>query len=318
MRETEVLDYTDNSELVADQLLGLAGGIMDMMEDKNPNASGVVQISAPEVAEVVEEVEEEEVLATPEPEPPKADKYVIKWKGEDKEVDHAELLELAQKGFDYTEKTQRLAQEKNELSPFIGLANRIKSDPILAAQIAQLMSGQAPTVTPKVAEPISDDPVEQLKADIKNELRREMEAKLEPMTKQQQLDRVKMQVQSDPHFNEIQQDIVKMIQAQPKALQRNMYLQLDQDPESYLQTFKHFKKMRESNPSPVADVPKPTITKTKAPILEAAGISSEAPKASVKEKKAVMDKKKAKALRSGDTQELANWLLESGALEHLY
>jgi len=291
---------------------------MDMMEDKNPNASGVVAMSAPEevVEEVEEEVEAEEAPAAAEA--PKADKYVIKWKGEDKEVDHSELLELAQKGFDYTEKTQKLAQEKNELSPFIGLANRIKGDPILAAQIAQLMSGQAPVAAPKVVEPVSDDPVEQLKAEIKNELRREMEAKLEPMGKQQMLDRVKMQVQSDPHFNEIQQDIVKMIQAQPKALQRNMYLQLDQDPESYLQTFKHFKKIRESNPTVVADVPKPTITKTKAPILESAGISSEAPKASVKEKKVVMDKKKAKALRSGDTQELANWLLDSGALEHLY
>lgn len=313
MRETDVMDYTDNSGLVEDQLLGLAGGIMDMMEDKNPNASGVVEMSAPE--EVVEEDEEvaEEVAA---PEAPKADKYVIKWEGGDKEVDHRELLELAQKGFDYTKKTQKLAQEKDELSPFIGLANRIKGDPILAAQISQLMSGQQPVA--KVVEPESDDPVEQLKAEIKRELRNEMEAKLAPMGKQQMLDRVKMQVQSDPDFNAIQQDIVNMIQAQPKALQRNMFLQLDQDPESYMQTFKHFKKIRQSDTGVQVSVPKPVSTKTKAPILESAGIASEAPKVTRKEQKVSMDKKRAKALRTGDTQELANWLLDSGALEHLY
>jgi len=317
MRETEVMDYTDNSELVNDQLMGLAGGIMDLMEDKDPNRSGIAQVNAPD-----EVVEEEEEVAEVAAETPKADKYMIKWEGEDKEVDHAELLELAQKGFDYTKKTQKLAQEKNELSPYIGLANKIKSDPLLAAKISDLLSGKVVDDAPRAPKIVSDDPVEQLKYEMKQEIMAEMESKLQktvaPMNKQQALDRVRMQVQADPLFNDVQKDIVAMVQSQPQALQRNLYLQLDQDPSAYLQAFEHFKKIRQSKTGDIASVPKPVSSKTKAPILESAGNASVPSSASTKEKRAVMDKKKAKALRSGDTQELSNWLLESGALEHLF
>jgi hypothetical protein len=40
----------------------------------------------------------------------------LKYKGEEKEVDEAEAIELAQKGFDYTQKSQALAKEREELS----------------------------------------------------------------------------------------------------------------------------------------------------------------------------------------------------------
>jgi hypothetical protein len=247
---------------------------------------------------------------------------MIKWEGEDKEVDHAELLELAQKGFDYTRKTQKLAQEKNELSPYIGLANKIKSDPTLAAKISDLLSGKVVDDAPRAPKIVSDDPVEQLKYEMKQEIMAEMESKLQktvaPMNKQQALDRVRMQVQADPLFNDVQKDIVAMVQSQPQALQRNLYLQLDQDPSAYLQAFEHFKKIRQSKTGDAVAAPKPVSSKTKAPILEAAGNASAPSSLGRKEQKASMDKKKAKALRSGDTQELANWLLDSGALEHLY
>lgn len=55
--------------------------------------------------------EEEQVEAQPEPR-----KLKLKYKGEDKEVDEAEAVELAQKGYDYTQKSQALAKEREELS----------------------------------------------------------------------------------------------------------------------------------------------------------------------------------------------------------
>lgn len=318
-RETDIM-MVDNSGLVESQLSGIAGGILDLLDDTHPDSSGTVKMAPEEVVEPEVEEQEEVVEETPEPEPPKSDKFVIKWEGEDKEVSQEELLELAQKGFDYTRKTQRIAEERNELAPYIGLANKIKSDPNLANQISALIAGQ-PIVqaAPKI---VSDDPVEQLKYEMKQEIMAEMEQKLQktvaPMNKQQALDRVRMQVQTDPMFKDVQADIVKMVQAQPKALQRNMFLQLDQDPAAYLQAFEHFKKIRQSsNPVESVAAPKPVATKTKAPILEAGGVSQ--PQAiNNKEKKEKLTKQKAKALRSGDTMELASWLQDSGALEHLY
>lgn len=43
-------------------------------------------------------------------------KLKLKYKGEEKEVDEAEAVELAQKGYDYSQKTAQLAQERTELA----------------------------------------------------------------------------------------------------------------------------------------------------------------------------------------------------------
>lgn len=56
-------------------------------------------------------LEEEQPEITPEPR-----RFKLKYKGEDKEVDEAEAVELAQKGYDYTQKSQALAKEREELS----------------------------------------------------------------------------------------------------------------------------------------------------------------------------------------------------------
>ena len=67
---------------------------------------------APEVK--AEEAEPEE---QPEPEQKPTLKLKLKYKGEDKEVEGEEAVtELAQKGYDYTQKMQALAKEREELS----------------------------------------------------------------------------------------------------------------------------------------------------------------------------------------------------------
>jgi hypothetical protein len=317
MQATETdIEYPQSSDQVDGQVDGIAGGIMDLLDDPNPNASGIVKAKPAEP-----EVVPEKGAVVPEEgadEPDEPDKYTIRWQGQDKEVTQAELLDLAQKGFDYTQKTQALAQERDNLAPMQGLATLLKSDPIKAAQIAAILSGQAPQAQP--TKQTFDDPIEQLKHEMKNEalteLRREMQQNLAPMQRQQVLNQVKMQVQSDPDFQEIHAQIIEMVKAQPPSIQKTLYLQLDQDPSAYLETFQHLKDKRSQKPE-TKEPPKPVKKESRAPILEAGGV--EAPQGiESKAKTERISKLKVKALREGNPTAIADWLKASGAIDHLY
>jgi hypothetical protein len=233
------------------------------------------------------------------------------------------LIDLAQKGFDYTQKTQALAQERDQLAPYQGIAKIMLSDPIRAAQIAQILSGQAQQ--PPQAQPAQkkfDDPIEQLKWETKQEaiaeMRQELVQGIAPLHRQQALNQVKMAVQTDPDFREIQSKILDMVKSQPPALQKSLFAQLDQDPASYLETFNYFKQQK-APPTETKETtaPKPAKKETHAPLLDKGGV--EAPDViEGKERTQRINKMKAKALRSGDPSEIANWLKESGAIDHLY
>ncbi len=300
--ETDVNDLQPNSQEDG-SVDGIADGIMDLLDNTDPNSSGKV-----EAKEVEEEVKEPEVE---EPE-----KYTIKWQGQEKEVSQDELLDLAQKGFDYTKKTQDLALERDNLAPYVGLANRIKADPTLANQIADLVAGKQPQPKPEVK--TFDDPIEQLKWEIKQETlaeaKREISAAAIPMQRMQVLNAVKAEVQRDPDYAEIHQQIIDMVKSQPPAIQKTLYLQLDQDPQAYVETFQQFKNNRASK---VTETPKPLKTETHAPILESGGVTAPEGVES-KAKVERISKMKAKALRSGDPTSVADWLKASGAIDHLY
>ncbi len=291
---------------------GIADGIMALM-DGDPNQAGTVSTTPAEKPAKVAETE-----PTTEPDGEEPEKYTIKWQGQDKEVTQAELLDLAQKGFDYTQKTQTLAEERNRLAPYEGLATLIKSDPVKAAQIAAILSGQVSQKPPD--KPTFDDPIEQLKWEVKQEAKaefqEEMQRNIAPLHRQQALNQVKQQVQADPDYQEVHAKIVEMVKAQPPALQKAMFLQLDQDPATYVEAFQHFKNLKAAKPT-TTEPPKPVKKDTHAPILEAGGVA--APEGIEGKAKAErITKMKAKALRSGDPREIANWLGASGALDHLY
>lgn len=289
----------------------LADGIMSMIDNPDPNNSGVVDHmpKADEPAAVEEPVEE--VVEAVEEAPVETKKVKkIKWEGQEKELTEEEIIELAQKGFDYTQKTQKLAKERDELAPYVALANALKSRPDLASEIAAKLHG-APV---KKEEPVSDDPVEQFKREIRNEFKRE----LEPMARQQAVDRIKMQVRMDPDFNTIHPMIVKMVQDAPPAIRQTLHMQLDQDPNAYLQVFEDFRSKIKKAPEPSKPAPTPVSKQTKAPILETASVGSESEESKAhKEKLEGISKAKAKALRSGKTKDLADWLVGSGAIDHL-
>jgi hypothetical protein len=309
--DAEQVDFNDlqpNSQEDG-SLDGIADGIMDLMDNTDPNTSGEVGKKPAEVAQPVAE------KATPESEEP--EKYTIKWQGQEKEVSQEELINLAQQGFDYTKKTSDIARERDELAPYVGLANRIKADPLLANQIAALVSGQ--TIAPKPEVKQFDDPIEQLKYEIGQETlaatRREIQAAAQPIQKLQVLNAVKSEIQRDPDYVEIHQQIIDMVKAQPPAIQRTLYLQLDQDPQAYMETFQQFKNNRV--PKAETKAPTPLKTESHAPILESGGVTAPEGVES-KAKVERISKMKAKALRSGDPTSVADWLKASGALDHLY
>lgn len=83
----------------------------------------------PEPAQASGEAETEETPATEqEPETKQQRRrYKLKYKGQELEKDEGETLALAQQGFDYTQKSQALAKERNELQATI----RAQTEPAL-------------------------------------------------------------------------------------------------------------------------------------------------------------------------------------------
>ena len=291
---------------------GIAGGIMDLLDNADPNSSGVAVSTTPADGVTDTSTDGEQ---TPETEGEEPDKFIIKWQGQDKEVTQAELLDLAQKGFDYTQKTQALAEERNQLAPYQGLA-RLMADPSKAGQIAAILSGQAPQAPQQPEKKTFDDPIDALEDRILQKARAERQQELIPLHRQAALNQVKQQVQADPDYKEVHQAIIDMVKAQPPTLQKAMFLQLDQDPASYVEAFQHFKNLKATTTTTTTTL-KPVKKETHAPILEAGGVEAPAGIES-KAKAERITKMKAKALRSGDPKEIANWLGASGALDHLY
>lgn len=92
-------------------------------EEDKPEEVGEVEIEASEEElEFEPETEENEDEAQPEEAPEEVE--VLNWNGEEKKVTKTELRELAQKGFDYTQKTQQLADERREVEATIKQAQQ--------------------------------------------------------------------------------------------------------------------------------------------------------------------------------------------------
>lgn len=259
------------------------------------------------------EPEQQEVKETPK----EVAKRKLKVDGEIIEKTEEEVESLAQMGLDYTKKMQALAEEKRSLSPYEGLIKQLQTDPNLSQHIANYW--QKPE---KVETPHFDDPIEQLKYEIKQEViretKREIEEKVTPLHKQAVLNDVKTRVQSDPDYAVVHKAIIDMVASQPPSLQKNMYLQLDQDPASYLEAFQHFKTQINSlktEPKNEAKSPEPVKKTERAPILEASNNTPS--EETVKGQRVKLDKARARALREGSVDALQEFLITGGFLEHL-
>ena len=216
--------------------------------------------------------------ATPaEPELPKVETRKIKHNGQEVEITPDKEIELLQKGFDYDFKRSQIEQERAKLQAYQGLVSAIEASPEIRAKVSQALGYQNQAQV--IEQPQFDDPIEQLKWETRQEILKEVEEKYaKPFQHQMQmqnqmtaLERVRQQVQADPQFKEVQTAIMEQIKSLPESVGKNLYLQLDQDPKSYLEMF-HSVKSRLAPPQQQAQqdtkLPEPTKRETKAPILE--------------------------------------------------
>lgn len=197
----------------------------------------------------------------------------IKHNGQEIEIPSDKEIELLQKGYDYDFKKAQIEQERARLEPY----RVIEANPQLKQQVAALLMGHQNQ--PQVIEqPQFDDPIEQLKWEMRQEVLKEVEEKYaKPFQQQMQmqnqmtvLERVRQQVQADPQYNEVQTAIMEQIKSMPESIGKNLYLQLDQDPKAYMEMFQTVKQRLKSTTTtePQAKLPEPSKRETKAPILE--------------------------------------------------
>ena len=209
-------------------------------------------------------------------EPPKVEAKKIKHNGQEIEITPDREIELLQKGYDYDFKKQQIEAERAKLQAYQGLVSAIEASPEIKAKVSQALGYQ--TAQPPVNEqPSFDDPIDQLKWEIRQEVLQEVKQMAKPLEQQLQmqqqmtvLDRVRAEVQKDPQFNDVQAAIIEQIKAMPESIGRNLYLQLDQDPKAYMEMFQTVKQ-RLAKPQPqtkAAELPEPTKRETRAPILE--------------------------------------------------
>lgn len=300
---------------VSDADLLDAFGFVDEIEDKPAEPVKDTPVEKP-----VEEVKE----------PVTTSKRKIKYQGQDVEVEPEKEVELLQKGFDYTQKMQALAAEREMLTPHIGIIKAMQSDPTLQRIVAEHLSGRKPEVAAP-EKPKFEDPIEELKWEMRQEVMKEVEEKfVKPMrtqtaamTHQQKLDQVRIHVQSDPDFQVVQQGIISNLQhvaetVGPEAA-NSLMRQLDQDPGAYMKAFQTMKArlaaQKTSNTTTTPDkkpLPEPVRKQEHAPLLEGGGNSSSETETRAADKRNRELNRKA---RAGDMKALGELLLNGGMMK---
>jgi hypothetical protein len=288
-------------------------------KDDDPEPKPKEEIKPPE-----DKPTEKPPVTTPEP----TAKRKIKWQGQDVEIEPDKETEFIQKGFDYTQKMQKLSDERDLLTPHIGVIKAIQSDPTLQQKIAEHLTGRP--AEKAEAKQTFDDPIQQLEHDIEQRLLAKVEQKyIQPMqqsqtqmTHLQRVNAMKAQVQADPMFADVQKAIHDSVDNVARTMgedvARTMVLQLDQDIPTYLKTYNTMrqtiaaKKPPTDSPPDKKPLPEPTKREEHAPILESANT---APTES--EEKAHSENLKAlnKRARTGDMHALGELLLKGGMMK---
>jgi len=301
-------------------------GLPDVSADELLDAVGLTDEKEPEP-----EREKQPAPDRP-PEKPKEDKpevtkRKIKWQGQEVELDPDKEVEFIQKGFDYTQKMQQLAEERNQLTPHLGVVKAIQNDPALRQKIAEhLIGGQAGQQPVQQQPPKFDDPIEQLKWETKQEVMWEVEQKIaRPMqeqnaalTHQQLLSQVASKVQTDPLYTDVQAALHHEVRSLPPSVAQNVYMQYDQNPRAYLEAYQLARqrviaaKQQTQAPKGQTPMPEPVKREEHAPILEGA---KNAPTEAEVGKRNESLKALNKRARAGDYRALGELLLKGEMLK---
>jgi len=271
---------------------------------------------------------------------PQVRKTKLKVQGQEIEVPETELVALAQMGFNFTQKSQKLAERERTLAPMEGVVKQIQTDPALRQMILDYWNGARSTnqqaVKPVVDPAKANDPVEILKAEIMAQVRNELVPELQQhtaMTVQQAVNagvqpvqqeiaiaQTLQKVMTDPLYLQVQQSIGDMVRALPPEIGQKVFTELDTNPDVYMKTYLQQRsqlatKIQASGQQLPTALGKPIKQLNYAPLLEASG-SAPSPSGQ-QDRKQRSAKAKAALLKSGEVGALSDWLQSAGALDHI-
>lgn len=185
----------------------------DQAQEQSPQERMIALLGEEETQQEQETTEAQEQESTSEGESeteaeaqPEPRKLKLKWNGEEVEKDESEVVELAQKGFDYTQKTQSLADERKAIEARDQAVKAQEQAFQEQAKIQQALIkevGQVQSIDEQIAQfntidwnQLTDtDPVQAQKlffqytqlTNKRNGLIQEVQAKHQNLTRQQQL-----------------------------------------------------------------------------------------------------------------------------------
>lgn len=251
------------------------------------NESGTIVLS-PEAMAAMENVQAPDPVAdntaADQNTPPQVDipsplaTRTIKHNGQEVEVPLDQELALIQKGYNYETKMAQLEAERVKLQSYNGLVSAIEASPEIRQKVSQALGYETQPQPPTA--PQFDDPIEQLKWEVRQDVLKEVKSQfIDPIHQQTaqsqhqiQINNLKQQVQADPQFPQIQAAIIDQIRSLPESVGKDLYQRLDQDPRAYVDMFNTIKSRIGTltpNQSPAAEAtPQPTKREVKAPILE--------------------------------------------------
>lgn len=214
----------------------------------------------------------------PETPPPAPEERTLKLKvgGEERELTESEVLKLASQGADYTRKTQELARERDRLSAYGALMQRIETDPAFRAHVFQFQ-GQ-PTAAPEPPHPPTD-PIERLKWEAVQEAKAEIMREMAPIVEQipvmqamQRIEATKASVRQDPMAPQVVDALKTYVAAQPAPFRARIFRELDTDPDAFMATYQDIRaRLIAHAEKQAATAAPPTQVKQAPPSLESSG-----------------------------------------------
>jgi len=248
-------------------------------------------------------------------------KFTIKWGGSEIEIGKDDLIKFAQQGYDYTRKTQDLAERERMIAPYEGLFRNIQTDPQFASYLAQYFHNKQ--ATPQ--KPHFDDPLAEMRWDVKQEVLKEVNDLLgkilAPVVQNQAVQGVRSQAVADPYYRETVAAMQKHLETLPPVTKAAVFQNWDTNPQAFMDAYRHYRQgvvahaEKNKQTPPLNPNPNPGKSVKKAPVLEAAGAHNQT--SGDAEKLAKLKKQKTAALRSGDTDAIAAWLEATGMLDNI-
>lgn len=301
-------------------------GFASLLED----ASVITEEGGTPANDTVTDIVEEETRSA-EPEPKGAQKWKLKVDGEEEEVSQEELLARAQMGTHYTKQMQQLRERERAMAPYDSLFRQLQMDPNLNKHIADYFAGARQSQPQREQPP--DDPIEALKWEAKQEALKEIRAEVEPLKQQaqeiarrQERDAYLSSISRDPLFGEVHAEINKLVRSIPDGNKMiEVYRKLDSDPKAYNEVYQKVRDQlaktkqaaqtgapQQGQNGQQPPVPRKSETE-RAPFMESAGIIPA--ESEVSKQRDIVTKSKARALRTGDTDALAEFLRDGGFLK---